>query len=169
MYKQYASVYTIDGTMLTKSKTSSTMQQQRNSCKAAVIGSKVYCFGGKDPEYKRLNSCEVYCTKSDTWNLIAPFPGYHFDYCSICSFMNKIYVFGVLRCNNWVYDPAQNNWKRIKDCNIKRYMASCTVFQGQCLVIGGKRDDCFTTLKSVEAYDHYLEKWSYASTDFNLV
>ena len=66
-----------------------------------------------------------------------------------------------LGCNNWVYDPRQNNWEQIKNWNIKRHDASCTVFQGQCLIIGGHIKRVYTNLKSVEAYDHYLEKWSF--------
>ena len=159
-YAQTASLYTIDGINLIHSKTTSNMNQQRNNCKTALIGSKLYCFGGADYKYNNLQSCEVYCRKSDTWSLLAPFPGVCMHYCCVCSFMNKIYVFKDLFCSNWVYDPIQNIWKKIKNCNIKRLNASCTVFQGQCAVIGGTSNDNLI-MKSVETYDHYLDKWSF--------
>ena len=60
-----------------------------------------------------------------------------------------------------MYDPTQNDWNVIKNCNIKRIYASCTVFQGQCVLFGGRNYLNFRNkLKSVESYDHYLEKWS---------
>ena len=161
-YEQTANFYTIDGNNSVKSKTTTKMQKLRNNCKAVAIGSKVFCFGGRDPQYNSLNSCEVYCRKSDTWNLVAPFPGSNIEYCCVCSFMNKIYVLGDFWCNNWVYDPRQNKWERIKSCTISRNGASCTVFQGQCLVIGGRKNGCFgEELQSVESYDHYLKKWTF--------
>ena len=36
--------------------TTSNMQEQRNNCKTAVIGSKVYCFGGLDSNRRELQS-----------------------------------------------------------------------------------------------------------------
>ena len=147
--------------------TTSEMKQKRNYCKTAVIGSKIYCFSCQyllcsQSSNRRaiLNSSEVYCRKSDTWSLIAPFRGSCLEYCCVCSFMNKIYVFGDLWGNNWVYDPAENNWNSLTDCIVKRHNASCTVFEGQCVVVGGKDSESRDILKSVEAYDHYLKKWS---------
>ena len=155
-----ASLYILDRNSLMYSMTTRKMQKQRNDCKTAVIGSKVYCFGSTKSDGKELKSCEVYCRKSDNWTSIASFPGDNIIYCCVCSFMNKIYVFGDLFCCNWVYDPTENSWKRIKNCNKMRYSASCTVFQGQCAVIGGTSNDNLI-MKSVETYDHYLDKWSF--------
>ena len=144
--------------------TTSKMQEPRKLCKTAVIGNKVYCFGGRETYFNDTSS-EVYCRKSNTWSLIAPFPRFYLKYCCVCSFMNKVYVFGDLRGNNWVFDPVENNWNIINDCNVKRYNAACTVFEGQCVVIGGKkqshRSKFDTILKSIEKYDHYLNKWSF--------
>ena len=48
---------------------------QRSVCPSAVIGSKVYCIGGRDSHHNNLNSCEVYCRKLKTWTSIASRPG----------------------------------------------------------------------------------------------
>ena len=151
-YEQTASLFTVDGTNLIKSKTTSEMKQQRANSKAVAIGSKIYCFGGDNTNEKcfQIESCEVYCRKFDTWNLIAPFPGEYTEFCCACSFMSKIYLFGDIYADNWVYEPTKNSWNEIKNCNDKRKHASCTVFRGQCVVIGG-RNYPDTVLKSVES------------------
>ena len=51
-----------------KVRTTNKMLAQRNYCKTAAIGSKVYCFGGYDSEIKALNTCEAYCRKSGSWH-----------------------------------------------------------------------------------------------------
>ena len=52
---------------ITTSVTTSKMQEHRNFCKTAVIGSKIYCFGGLDSNRRELQSSEVHCRKSNTW------------------------------------------------------------------------------------------------------
>ena len=148
-----------------KVRTTNKMLKQRNYCKTAAIGSKVYCFGGYDSEIKALNTCEAYCRKSGSWYSIAPLPEYLSStfWISICSFMNNVYVFGDLDFNNWVYDPSQNNWQKIAKMNVERTQSSCAVFQGQCVVLGGGKDFTIKALKTVESYDHYLNKWSFLS------
>ena len=163
-FRQTASYCTLDEFNFKKYKTTSKMQKQRNNCKSAVIGNKVYCFGGDHTSQENLtNSCEVYCRKTDTWSLIAPYPIKDITYSCVCSFMNKIYVFGNFYGSNWVYDPAQNDWKLIPRCKTMRFGASCTVFQGECVVVGGwlMDDDIDEVLKTVESYDHHSDSWSF--------
>ena len=45
--------------------------------------------------------------------------------------------------------------------NVKRYQSFCTVFQGQCVVLGGTCNYYSKIFKTVESYDHYLDKWSF--------
>ena len=137
IYELTAILYTFDGTNLIKSKAISQISEkrERNDCKTAAIGSKVYGFCDESCGLK--TSCEVYCRKTDTWSLVAPFPGSCIEYSCVCAFMNKIYVFGDLCGSNRVYDPSQNDWKKISDCNIKRNEATCTVFQDYCVLVGG--------------------------------
>ena len=133
-------MYTFDGINLIESKAISQISenQERINCKTAAISSKVYGFCDKCFNGNTLKSCEVYCRKTDTWSLVAPFPGSCIEYSCVCTFMNKIYVFGDLCGSNRVYDPSQNDWKKISDCNIKRNEATCTVFQNYCVLVGGR-------------------------------
>ena len=163
-YHKTACCFAIDENKNSKISTTSGMRQQRNDCKTAVIGNRVYCFGGEDSEIDTLESSEVYCRKSDTWSSIAGFKvdEYTVSTHCICSFMGKIYAFGNVHYKNLVYDPFQDSWTQISNCKIRRNEASCTVFQGQCVVLGGKSSKIISKkLKSVEKYDHYLNKWSF--------
>ena len=42
--------------------------------------------------------------------------------------------------------------------NVKRYESTCTIFEGKIVVSGGLNNG---SLKSVEAYDNYEDKWTY--------
>ena len=77
--------------------------------------------------------------------------------------MNKIYVFGDFDYNNWVYDPLKDSWNQISSMNEFRKYSSCTVFQGQCVVLGGEYNNYIDkkVFKTVESYDHHLDKWSF--------
>ena len=88
------------------------MLVQRNDCKTAVIGSKVYCFGGKDSKNRDLNSGEVFCRKLKTWNYITSHHKFDTYFICVCPFMNKIYLFGDFNFNNWVYDPIKHSWEK---------------------------------------------------------
>ena len=145
--------------------TTSEMLVPRKECEVAVIGSKIYCFGGTNSDDESLISCEVYCRKTMTWSSIASLPKIvrsTFGTC-VCSFMNKIYLFEGY--SNWVYDPSLNSWQEIAKVNLKRKESSCAVFQGQCTVLGGLNfgleESRRKIFKTVETYDHYLDKWTF--------
>ena len=85
---------------------------------------------------------------------------------SSCLFMEKLYILGgSLLCERnikaintcLVYDPKEG--KNIKICRMlkRRESHSCVVFDGKIVVTGGNGQ----RRHSVEAYDHYLEKWTY--------
>ena len=158
-----ASLYTFDGTELMNPKKTSKMKEERGCCKVAAIGAKVYCFGGVDSSRRRLRSCEVYCRKSDCWRPTAPLPCSGDLACCVCSFMGKIYLFGDSSGGNWVYDPTEDDWEKVASCGAERNHAACAVFQGRCVVAGGASCSRHATesqaLKSVEAFDHRLDRW----------
>ena len=81
--------------------------------------------------------------------------------------MGKIYFFyetTARRFSNFssctVYDPELDDWFELASMKTARSEASCTVFQGQCVVAGGHADG-IRILKSVESYDHHLDEWSF--------
>ena len=84
---------------------------------------------------------------------------------SACSFMKCLYVFGgydgcsrhsLRSCLK--YYTETSDWNFVTKMNSYRQLSSCTVFEGKILVTGGYDD---STLKSVESYDHYENKWTH--------
>ena len=172
--RNFSCLYEKCGLKMKRCKITSEMKNKRLRCSAFVIGTKVYCFsGGSDYTNERLDlkSLEVYCTQSDCWKSLAPLEraGFVpvFDYFCGCVFMGKIYIFHnpfskqrYPTCS--VYDPGNDRWNKRASLNVARCYASCTVFNGKCVVVGGRRSTKFEeVLKSVEVYDHHLDKWSY--------
>ena len=135
-------------------------------CVCTKIGTKIYCFS-ENPimTYStREKSFQVYCQRTNAWKQLK-IANYRSNFCT-CSFMGKIYVFGE---KVWLYDPETNNWKELSDMIIwNKFSSSCTVFNGQCVVVGGfkfvglgqKTGPKLNYIKSVETYDHHLDKWS---------
>ena len=80
--------------------------------------------------------------------------------------MSKLYLIGgwikssrksLSSC--YTYDINNNTRNKIADLNAARYYAACTVFEGKVVVTGGIYN-CFR-LKSVEAFDHHENKWTF--------
>ena len=60
------------------------------------------------------------------------------------------------------YNTKTNKWTYVASMNDIRRLASSTVFRGKVVVTGGwvKRHFSFCTIKSVEAYCFYENKWT---------
>ena len=103
---------------------------------------------------------------SKEWRKIFPDVEYVESY-AICIFIGKLYILGG-RCyapgnlgyeinDCRVFDPVEE--KKTKICSMQQYRCdhSCAVFQGKIVVTGGVEH----IENSVEAYDYYLDKWTY--------
>ena len=59
------------------------------------------------------------------------------------------------------YSIKTKRWSKVESMNVARYQAACTVFEGKVVVSGGFRRGFFKkSIKSVEAYDYYVNKWT---------
>ena len=76
----------------------------------------------------------------------------------------KIVCYWRISCEKW-----QSSWQlfskqfsvsssKLSDLNVARFDASCTVLEGKIVVTGGVSN--YFSLKSVEAYDYYEDKWT---------
>ena len=97
-------------------------------------------------------------------SFLESFPDGGFDFC-VCSFMKNIFLFGgwhnrVAKKSCLVYNYTQKFWSFIENMNKRRSAAACAVFEGKIIVSGGK-EKLIDHLRSVEAYDHYENKWFY--------
>ena len=121
-------------------------------CKTVVVNSDLFVFGGYLENGEYDNCVRIFSSKTKTWSCKLQ-SDIDFEYCSICSFKQNIYV---MRINGscFVYNFETNKLCPIADMNERRYDSACTVFEGKIVVIGGYQ-------KKVEAYDCYENIWTY--------
>ena len=146
----------------------------RYSSKTAVIGSNIYVLSGID---NWSSPFEMYSAKTNTWKKLEPAIKRLTDF-SVCSFMKSIYVIGGCKYHNdfcltntiqynekkfqsYCYKYEANNWTKVADLQNERCFSACTVFEGKIVVTGGNSNN--GSLRSVEAYDHHENKWTYLS------
>ena len=62
---------------------------------------------------------------------------------------------------SFCYKYVSNKWTKIANLQNERCFSACAVFEGKIVVTGGSNSD--GSLRSVEAYDHHKNKWTYLS------
>ena len=94
----------------------------------------------------------------------------------MCSFVDSIFfVGGYYNRNNdirrscVVFNTISEKCKEVAKMNDNRIHAACTVFEGRVVISGGYTDneDYYDVLRTVEAYDHVADKWSYMPSMVN--
>ena len=95
----------------------------------------------------------------------------------MCSFVDSIYFIGGrfydnidddnddIRKNCILFDTNTKKWKKVTKMNDSRMFAACTVFEGRVVVSGGFHN--MEGLRTVEAYDHIANEWSYMPSMIN--
>ena len=108
-----------------------------------------------------LNSNSI--SKCGHTNRLIQLPDIRGSY-SACFYMKNIYVFGGFCKVNYKnisscakYDTNIKKWSYIASMNKCKESAACTVFEGKVVVLGGA---CINSLKLVESYDYYENKWT---------
>ena len=104
-----------------------------------------------------------------TWEELDFFNDRYFDGCCMCSFIDSIFFIGGyndyfngyidVKKSGVVYDTISKKWIEVAKMNDNRINAACTVFEGRVVVSGGENSHEY--LRTVEAYDHVPDKWSY--------
>ena len=133
-------------------------------CSSMVcIKDEVYVFGGIYGNNDHVMSIEKYSAATNAWEKAGDFYDYRFRF-SACSFMGNIYIVGgrdrnlspLSSCVK--FDTKSRKWIEMAGMNLGRSDLACTVYDGKVVISGGSGDDRF---KSVEAYDHIADEWSY--------
>ena len=110
-----------------------------------------------------LYSCETGSFKLCDSRIEPQDNDFQFRNFAVCMFMNKLYMLGGRSVFNssecTMYDPETKQLTRMERMQRTRTHHSCVVFAGKIVVTGGLR--WFETRGSVEAYDHFENKWSY--------
>ena len=136
---------------------------------AASITNELYLLFYKDNE----NNDEILFLKHSlslkTWDELELFyEEYLYSFC-MCSFVESIFLMGGRydHYNNFnlgnscvIFDTISKKWKEIAKMNDYRIHAASTLFEGRVVISGGfNAGEGY--LRTVEAYDHAVDKWSY--------
>ena len=169
-------VYSISPRDLKQVKRLPGMNEGRSRCKAVCVKNEVYVLGGRDGGLGSnwLNPVSKYSSITGVWQTVAGMRDERADFCA-CSFMGDIFVFGGNVNSNvegyWYGTPVEINscvkfnttdctWKEVAKMREAKDDASCSVFEGK-LVVSGGFADYQEGIKTVEAYDHVANTWTY--------
>ena len=159
----------VDGRNFKIVKTISSMKEPRSLANIVCMKGEVYFFGGCDKTYwRKIRTVEKYSLLDDCWSKVADMYDDRNDYC-VCSFMDKIYLFGgdrVWSDSALEFDPnctSKHKWQEVARMNHRRSYAACAVFEGKIVVSGGwgtGYNRWNNNLNTVESYDVIGNKWS---------
>ena len=160
-------IYLLKATNLKKVKMYNFQNNKFRMSGAASITNKVYFLFCNDVDEENLFIRHSPVLK--TWEELNFFNNRYFDSCSMCSFIDSIFLIGGnndyfngyidVERSCVVYDTTSEKYIEVAKMNDNRINAACTVFEGRVVVSGGKNDNWLS--RSVEAYDHVADKWSY--------
>ena len=148
-------VFSIDLNNLNNVKPVRKMKRPRQFFQAVCIKNEVYVVGDDIRIHK-------YSFFTNAWKRVGDMYDYRSGYC-VCSFMDDVYAIGgslktaIKSCIR--FNTKSRTWKEVAKMNEARYDAACTIFTGEVVVSGGEGRR--RTSKTVEAYDHVADKWSY--------
>jgi N-acetylneuraminic acid mutarotase len=145
----------------------------RNEVGGAVIGDRIYFLGGMGGSTGGYRETYAYTPATNSWEEVAPMPvGLHHP--NVGTLDGKLYVMGGcdhgFRSNQpngspWigsyhtlVYDPAQNQWRRIKPIPRSTAAGGVAAVGGRLYVIGGV-DTNGIVHNAVQEYDPAADTW----------
>jgi N-acetylneuraminic acid mutarotase len=116
------------------------MQTIRSHCGAAAIGGKIYIFGGGGPEFKSLQTVEVYDPKADRWTFGPEMPTLRSGVVAV-GLDDQAYVMGggFRRPDGTfnfltvveIFDPAAGRWSNGPDLLQRHDAPAATLFNGE--------------------------------------
>jgi len=144
------------------------IQRQELSPASAVVGGKIYIFGGSSgpPAWKTHAPVEVYDPATDTWKNITNMPTPRAGLST--SVVNGIiYAIGGSKGNLEggrgystveAYNPVTDTWERKKEMPTPRNALSTSVVDGKIYAIGGSELG-WQGIPTVEVYDPATDTW----------
>jgi hypothetical protein len=134
----------------------------------AVVGDKMYAFGGRTERVRgpgrSLTSVEVYDFATDTWSEAAPMPRGR-DHFGDTVYRDRIYAVGGRpgRANAYRdfarYDPATDEWTELRDYPLPASGAELEAIGGRLVAAGGEDPGRGRLIGSTYAYDPGADRW----------
>ncbi len=145
------------------------LHMRRTEAATAVIGNKIYVFGGSNTEGTQtpVSSAEVYDTDTGLWSLVASMPGgARWGMAAAVSGTNIYVVGGSVDNTSYnvtgrleVYDTSLKSWSTKTAMTTARFIPGAAVLNGNIYVAGGQ-DLNQVDLNVVEAYNITGNSWT---------
>lgn len=131
-------------------KTMAPLNTVRSHCGAVVIGGKIYVFGGGGPEFKSLQTVEVYDPKADRWTFGPEMPTLRSGVVAV-ALRDQAYVMGggFRRPDGTfnfltvveIFDPATGLWSKGPDLMKRHDAPAAALFKEAIYLFGGHHPD----------------------------
>ena len=135
----------------------------------AMMGPKLFCFGGQDDNGSLLDTVQVLDTEEDVkgWETVCSMSTPKMS-CGVVEHGGKFYIFGgetidedeeeVYLASAEVFDPVCNQWEVLPNMAIERIMPSVSVLGGKIVVACGF-DGGWMLYQNVESFDPKTQTW----------
>ena len=168
--KKYANVFVYD-TALRQWTEKTPMLTAREDMGAAVIGNKIYVFGGVVQGHVLTNNLEVYNTVTDTWRNISNSqrPRALGDFA--CGWDGRMYfVSGTNTMNGYPYvlkptqsllsyDPLIDVWLELPEIPIGRCYGEVVAYDSKLYIVSGATSSIYNSIPNVQIYDIAENQW----------
>ena len=131
----------------------------------AMMGPKLFCFGGQDDNGSPLDTVQVLDTEEDVkgWETVCSMSTPKMS-CGVVEHGGKFYIFGGetgdedtdYLASAEVFDPEFNQWEVLPNMANARSMPSVSVLGGKIVVAGC---GCGCWMQSVESFDPKTQTW----------
>lgn len=142
---------------------------ERTEVGAARVGRFVYVIGGFEKRTGTTTRAVLrYDLERDRWKRVRPLPQ-GVNHPAVTAAGGKVYVsggytspraFDAVSARLYVYDPARNTWKRLRDAPTARAAHTLEALRGRLYAAGGV--DLRDALATLEIYDIKANRWSSA-------
>ncbi len=112
-----------------------------SNAQAAVIGSRIYVFGGTDAAFHPTKVVEIYDPANDTWTRGTPLPHPLAGY-ALAVWKGKVFLFGGWDGRHYLssayeYLPAQDRWQILPPMDAPRAFATASLLDNVIYLVGG--------------------------------
>ncbi|MFQ5598583.1 MAG: Kelch repeat-containing protein [Nitrospiria bacterium] len=148
--------------------TPSPMKKARSHPGVAVSEGKIYAFGGGGPNFKSLNSSEIYDPATNQWLSVKPMPTARSG--TMATRMGEMIVvmgggfkkpdgkFKFLKTVE-AYFPKEDRWEAMPDLLQPHDYPASTVVDGQVYIIGGHHPDATEGGPQTDPAFAYAQRW----------
>lgn len=136
---------------------------KRSHLAAAVLGSRLYAFGGMNDEKKTLDSAEAFDLTTGAWVTLPPMMCCRSEFC-VAVLDDKLFAIGGATgqgehtASAEVFDPATWSWTALPPMLEGRSAHGAAVVNGKIHVIGGTKG--LYNHASVEVFDPSIGAWA---------